>query len=154
MDNFFEFKNVDFINSMEAILGHNISLGNNIIMPFYNLLIMENSLTPAIGLNSGMYLDRCLVSCKDVSGIVWNYDSRDRSYSGKELCFGGELFTDLTNHQEFWITCESFTILIPSNFNKSTKSFLFDPKNDVDLEFLSLGDLSNVIEYLEKRSSS
>lgn len=106
-----------YINSSEAIYGNMIFKNNKLIIPYFNVNIMDNN-TEYLKELKGSYLKYCYLLFENISGIIWDYDlSRFLPFEKRE-CYGGVNFYD-KKYNEFWISYEKGTLLLNKDFETS-----------------------------------
>lgn len=120
------------INSAESVLGNIAVIGQKIVVPAFNLNIIEGSECDIFVINKGKYLDFAYIVFEAVSNITWDYEASRKLNPENRECYGGSLFPS-GEHTEFWIEYESGYVLIPSYSNFHSECLSIDkPGLDYD----------------------
>jgi len=103
------------VSTSEATWAAARMVGHNLVIPYYNVLALENS---ALANANGRYVRFSYLLFFKVESITRDYDlSRTMEPKNRE-CFGGNYFGSLEHH-EFWIKYERGKILVPKNYETS-----------------------------------
>lgn len=126
--------NFSYLNSSEAIYGNMVLKDNKLIIPYFNLYIMEND-NQMLKKSVGKYLKKGYLVFENVSGIVWDYELSRRMFTEKVECYGGtNYFNNLYN--EFWVSFEKNYIYIEEDFDVS--KFPWNLNLDENVDFFSI----------------
>lgn len=118
-------KEIKRINTAEAICGDYLLIDTNLIIPYSNVLIMEDGEDVLFNQNVNSFLNFCYVIFENVKIITFDYDYSRLIDDKTRECYGGVHFLSNKN-VEFWLTYESAKIVLKENFafSKMPLSFL------------------------------
>lgn len=117
-------KEIKRINTAEAICGDFLLIDTNLIIPYSNVLIMEDGDDVLFNQNVNSFLNFCYIIFEKVKVITFEYNFSRLIDSKIRECYGGVHF--LTNKEvEFWLSYESARIVLKKNyaFSKMPLSF-------------------------------
>ncbi len=122
---------LEVVNTAESIYGDLSVKGDKIIVPFFNVQVIDDLIENDIP--GGQYIDYCFLVFENVQSFTFDYElSRKMNASIKRECMGGVYFFSNESY-EFWVNFEKGNLYVPKNFQLSQVPW--EPKEDIKIFF-------------------
>ena len=112
---FYTNNEINRINTAEALCGDILMIANNVIVPYSNVVIMDNGIDEVFNNNINTYLNFCFLVFKNVDFISFDYDFKDQFYNKQIECYGGTHYIN-KEYSEFWISYKDCKVILKEDF--------------------------------------
>ena len=142
------------INTPESYLGRMVTVGNSLLVPCFNINILDNIESKELKNYKQQYIKFGYLYFENISFITWDYDIAQQVKNDKTVCYGGEV-VETGEFIEYWISSQSDSLIVDEQWEVREEPF---PISEFEKKNLVLASdqtqLSNVLASLQPFKSA
>lgn len=145
MSKFIKIEGLGSVSTCESIYGHSLIQGDNLIIPFYNVQIVDDDENSVLKGVNNKFIKFSYLLFEGVTAITWDYNLSCLMDLKSSLAYGGTCYHNDQQGHEFWIKYKRGYIYLEQDYESSFKSWERPKTNDKDFDiFFKLTSIESI----------